>query len=302
MAPVLARLVRLLAMLCLAAGASIVLHGCVWAMLAFTDVRTHGVAAVTHPESVVALESDAVRADGRNAVVSVRADDGEGASDPAVVDEALAATAESAPEPASADGWLSFAAGLATIVGVSSLVLLPVLLSVAFMTALVAAPRAAGATMGGVLWSIALLALVLPWNALWPQVPWAGLFQAYGALVADVELVRETGAVFGAATLATRVVLPALAIAVLVGVAWRCGEPLHAELLAAEALLVDASIEEDAATTAKKASFQRSGRAAAGLSRATQPGASGPIPMVGATSDAAPDAPIEDEPRPRRLV
>ncbi len=297
MASVLARLVQLLAILCLCAGVSIVAHGCVWALLTFTEVRAHGIAAVTHPEKVASSTPGSHGEPGvvdpvSNTIISVKAE-------PSVVAATEAAAAPPAPAFAptsTADAWLSVVAGVATVVGVASLVLLPVLLFVAFVTALVRAPHAAGASMGGVLWSITLLALVLPWSALWPQIPWAGLFVPYGALVLEVDAIRHGSGPFSFAVIMTHVAVPTAGIAVLVGIAWRCGEPLHAELMAEEALSVDVATERDASAATKRGARIAAGRAATGLSLAT----CGPIPSTGGSSDAAFE-PAEEE-RPRRLI
>ncbi len=303
MATVLARLVRLLAILCLSAGVAVVAHACVWAMLSFTEVREHGLVAVTHPERVVEMAARSPASSTDEAVgtiVSVKA--ASNATHDAVINEADeplsdADAAAAFHSSSTADSWLGFIAGAATVVGVATLALLPIVLFVAFVTALVRAPRAAGPSMGGVLWSIGLLALVLPWASIWPQIPWSGLFLPYGSLVAQVNAIHDAGGPFAFGPLVAHVIVPALTIAVLVGIAWRCGEPLHAELLTAEALNVDSSLELDASQAAARGAGVPAGRAAAGLSMAT----GSPVRDGGMTSDRASDAPSDAE-RPRRLI
>jgi hypothetical protein len=294
MAPVLARLVRSLATLCLAGGIAIVVQTCVWATLCFTEVRAHGLAAVTHPEKVVEAEQATVAA---GSIVSVRAD---AAATPATEAEAALADGASAPDGSSgsstSDTVLGLLTGISTVVGVASLGLLPIVLTVAFLTALVRAPRAANASMAGILWAFLLFGLVLPWNAFWPQVPWSGLFVSYAALVAETQTLRTTSSPFSFGALVVHVGIPALAVGGLVLLAWRCGEALHAELLAAESLVVDPEIDRDATAVAKKGPSLAVSRSAAGLAMATH----SPLASIGPSSDAADEA--EAEPRPRRLI
>jgi hypothetical protein len=298
MAPVLARLVRSLATLCLAGGVAIVVQTCVWATLCFTEVRSHGFAAVTHPEKVVEAEQAVVAA---GSIVSVRTDaaDAPTASaapgDPGEASE-TASDGGPTPEASTADSILALSTGISTVIGVASLGLLPIVLTVAFVTALVRAPRAANATMAGILWAVLLFGLVLPWNAFWPQVPWGGLFVSYAALVTETQALRATSSPFSFAALIVHVAIPALAVGGLVLLAWRCGEALHAELLAAESLAVDPEIDRDATAVAKKGPTLAVSRSAAGFAMATH----SPLASIGPSSDAAEET--EAEPRPRRLI
>lgn len=311
MAPVLARLVRSLAMLSLAAGVAIVVHSCVWATLCFTEVRAHGLTAVTHPDR--ALESSPSATNGAAgtepgpAAVAIKnptaANDREGT---AALEPSTAAADEA---PTGADRFLAFVTGAATLVGVSSLALLPIVLIVAFITALVRAPRAANASMAGILWATFGFGAVLPWGSLWPQVPWNGLFISYAGLVAETEALRAAGNPFTFSAFLVHVAVPGAVIVVLVGLAWRCGEPLHAELMAAESLSVDPEVDRDAAATARKGPTGARSRSAAGLAVATTAGESSHghplgLPAVGATSElsAATMSAAGDDERPRRLI
>ncbi len=297
MAPVLARLVRSLATLCLAGGIAIVVQTCVWATLCFTEVRAHGLAAVTHPEKVVEAEQATVAA---GSIVSVRADAAKTAAAESEAGSTDAANAEAGSSGSSgsstADTVLGLLTGVSTVVGVASLGLLPIVLTVAFLTALVRAPRAANASMAGILWAFLLFGLVLPWNAFWPQVPWSGLFVSYAALVGETQALRATSSLFSFGALVVHVGIPALAVGGLVLLAWRCGEALHAELLAAESLVVDPEIDRDASVVAKKGPSLAVSRSAAGLAMATH----SPLASIGPASEAA--DPVEAEPRPRRLI
>ncbi len=284
MAPVLARLVRSLAMLSLAGGIAIVVHSCIWATLCFTEVREHGLTAVTHPERVLEHgESAAVPPDAPGTIVSVK---------PAAQPAAAESVPESAPSAAEfkpqsrADSFLAFLTAASTVVGVASLALLPIVLLVAFITSLVRAPRAANASMGGILWALFAFGLVLPWSAFWPQVPWSGLFNSYAGLIAETTALKAAGSPFTLAAFFCHVVVPGAAIAVLVGLAWRCGEPLHAELLAAEALLVDPEIDRDATAAVRKGPTAAMTRNAASLALAT--------------ADVGEDEAVSE--RPRRLI
>jgi hypothetical protein len=314
MAPVLAQLVRLLAVLSFTAALAIIAFSGVWAMLAFTSVREHGLVAVTDPEKVI--EAEMAKQGGKSApTVSGVGPAANAAAKSSAAHPASEATAASAAPEATKDQGLRWTAGAATIFGIGALALLPVLLFVAFVTALVRCPRAAGASMGGLLWSIGLLASVLPWSSFWPQVPWTGIFVPYDALVADVAASAANGP-FAIGVLFTHVGVPILAVAILIGIVWRCGEPLHAELLAAEALFVDPTVDRDAAKAAARGAFVPGGRTAASLAGVT----GNPLPSVGATSDAAHDHAVSaghrqehehhhaagtgspDEDRPRRLI
>ncbi len=286
MAPVLAKLVKLLAILSFTAAISIVSHASVWGVLSFTSVRQHGLEAVTHPERV----AEASAAAGHAQAVGVKERDAK--EEPAA--EAAQPTAPEAAAPASgADTALAVVAGTATAVGVGSLCLLPIVLFTAFVTALVRCPRATSATMGGVLWSLGLLALALPWSSFFPQVPWGGLFIGYSTLVTQVAELEAHGGPFALSAILGHVGVPIFAIAVLVGIVWRCGEALHQELLAAESLLVDASLERDAATTAARGDYVRPGRAATGLAAATKAIEEESVVTVDSREDEAP---------PRRLI
>lgn len=299
MAPVLARLVRLLAGLCLTAAVAIVLQSCVWAVLAFTDVRTHGITALTQPEKVA--EAEVERANAVPVAPTIRpVTGGVGPSVPAVGDEDNQATAaeETDAKPASrtSERVLAALSGVASVAGVGAMLLLPLVLSVAFVTTLVRAPNAAGATLGGVLWSAGLVGFLLPWSSWWPQLGWGGLFLSYSSLVAEVEALQGVAGPFGVEPLVVHVVVPALAVAILVGLAWRCGEALHAELLAAESLIVDAATERDATERSARGASMATSRTAAGLSAAT----GSPLPAVGGTSDRA--AEDDSEAPPRRMI
>jgi hypothetical protein len=286
MAPVLARLVRSLAILSMAAGISIVVHSCVWATLCFTEVRSHGLDAVTHPERV----QDSGRAEGPTTeapggIVSVKSGSGNGnqagsqagsqsgggqASPQSAADSSAASrTAAAEGTGSTSDRILGFVTSIATIVGVACLSLLPIVLVVAFITALMHAPRAANSSMAGILWATITFAMVLPWETLWPQVPWPGLFVSYQALILETDALRSVGNPFTLGVFLSHVATPAAVIAVLIGLAWRCGEPLHAELLAAESLQVDPEIDQDAAAVARKGPTIARSRNAAGLAAAT---------------------------------
>lgn len=283
MAPVLARLVRSLAMLCLAGGIAIVVHSCIWATLCFTEVRTHGLAAVTNPERVPEKgETASTFAESPGTIVSVKAP---GQAPTADVPEASTTPADFTPQ-SRADSVLAFLTAASTIVGVASLALLPIVLIVAFVTALVRAPRAANASMAGILWALCAFGLVLPWSMFWPQVPWAGLFDSYAGLIAETAQLKATGSAFTLAAFFSHVVVPGAAVAVLVGLAWRCGEPLHAELLAAEALLVDPEVDRDASAAVRKGPTGAVTRNAASLALAT--------------ADMRDEPEVDD--RPRRLI
>lgn len=300
MAPVLARLVRLLAGLCLTAAVAIVLQSCVWAVLAFTDVRTHGLTALTQPEKVA--EAEIERANAMPVAPSIRpVTGGAGPSVPAVgeADEAAAPDESTETKPASrtTERVLSALSGVASVAGVGAMLLLPLVLAVAFVTTLVRAPNAAGATLGGVLWSAGLVGFLLPWSSWWPQLGWGGLFLSYSSLVAEVEALQGVAGPFGVEPLVVHVVVPALAVAILVGLAWRCGEALHAELLAAESLLVDAATDRDAAERSARGATIAMGRTASSLSAAT----GSPLPAVGGTSDQVIDD-GSDAPPPRRMI
>lgn len=290
MAPVLARLVRSLAMLSLAAGIAIVIHSGVWAVLCFTEVRSHGLTAVTNPERVPAEEAAAPDAGG---IVSVKSASAPAVPAAAPSSDAPPEAADSSAAPSGGDRVLSFLTSLSTIVGVASLFLLPIVLIVAFLTALVRAPRAANASMAGILWAILAFAMVVPWATFWPQVAWPGLFASYTSLVSETESLRAAGNPFTFVAFLSHVLLPGAVIAVLVGLAWRCGEPLHAELMAAESLQVDPEIERDASMAARKGPTVARSRSAASLAVATH------VPAV-SVDEAVESEPADD--RPRRLI
>lgn len=297
MAPVLARLVRSLAMLCLAGGIAVVVHACVWATLCFTEVRQHGLAAVTHPEQVAAsTDAPASAPESAGAIVSIKAGTPATTPQSASPTETPEAAAPAADPQSRADSFLGFLTGAATVVGVASLALLPIVLVVAFITSLVRAPRATNASMAGILWALLLFGVVLPWSTFWPQVPWPGLFGSYAALIAETATLKAAGSPFTLGAFMAHVLVPGATIAVLVGIAWRCGEPLHAELMAAESLSFDPEVEQDATVVARKGPTAAMTRSAAGLRLAT----SGPVPSVGPSSDLDAE-PVADE-RPRRLI
>lgn len=283
MAPVLARLVRSLAMLSLAGGIAIVVHSCIWATLCFTEVREHGLTAVTHPERVLEHGETAAAPEAPGTIVSVKPPTQQAASEPAA--EPATSTDEFKPQ-SRADSFLAFLTAASTVVGVASLALLPIVLTVAFITSLVRAPRAANASMGGILWALFAFGLVLPWSAFWPQVPWSGLFSSYTGLIAETSALKAAGSPFTFAAFLCHVVVPGAAVAVLVGLAWRCGEPLHAELLAAEALLVDPEVDRDASAAVRKGPTAAMTRNAASLALAT--------------ADVGEDEVVAE--RPRRLI
>lgn len=286
MAPVLAKLVKVLAILCFLAAGSMLTQTAIWGLLSFTDVRERGVAAVTQPVPMDAASAPKAQPVGAKAP-----------SRP--VEQAKTETvdaAESADAPPSGtDTVLLVVTGAATAVGIGSLALLPVVLLIGFVTALVRAPRAAASCMGGALWGLGLIALALPWASLFPQVPWSGIFHSYDALLLLVAEAETTGGPLRAAPLVLHVAVPSAAILVLVGIAWRCGEALHLELLAAESLAVDASLERDAARTAAKGAFVPTGRTASSLALA----AGSPLPSEAPTSDLAEE--LLEAP-PRRLI
>lgn len=297
MAPVLARLVRSLAALALVAGVAIVIHGCVWATLCFTEVRSHGFDAVTNPERVGAGGEASGNSDVTgSSAVAVRATSAPSVARPESEDVQSPAEPRQPTPASSAERFLGFLTGLSTIGGVAALALLPIVLVVAFITALVRAPRAANASMAGILWALLAFAVVLPWSAFWPQVPWSGLFVSYESLVAETEALRATGNPFSFGAFLAHVVVPGGVIAILVGLAWRCGEPLHAELMAAESLLVDPEVEKDAAAVARQGPTVARSRSAAGLAAATN----GPQGVI-VSAVSADEANTPDD-RPRRLI
>lgn len=298
MAPVLARLVRLLAGLCLAAAVSIVVQAGVWAVIAMSDVRDHGLSALTHPERVA--EDTVERPAATSVAPPIRPVTGtSGPSAPSAKNGTTPEPerAESAERPTRArrtsDRLLSAFNGIATVAGVGSILLLPLVLVVAFVTTLVRAPSAAGATLGGVLWSVGLVGLLMPWSSWWPQLGWGGLFLPYADLLAEAEALAGVAGPLGIEPLIVHIGVPAVAIGILVGIAWRCGEALHAELLAAESLVVDAAVERDAAASAARGATIALGRSATSLAAAT----GSPIPMVAGTSDEAIDEPAQAAPR-----
>lgn len=251
MAPVLAKLVKSLAILCILGSLAILGHVVVWGLLSFTDVREHGIAAVTDPERTIVAPAKA------QAVGAKAADASE------------QAPAQAEVAGGGSDTALRVATGVSTAVGVGALALLPFVLLIGFVTALVRAPRAAASCMGGALWALGLVALALPWSSLFAQVPWDGLFRSYEALVHAVAEAEGTGGPLRASPLVTHVAVPFAAIAVLVAIAWRCGDALHVELLAAESLAVDPTLERDAARTAARGAFVPTGRTASSLGAAT---------------------------------
>jgi hypothetical protein len=271
MALVLAKLVKSLAVLCILASLAILGHVVVWGLLSFTHVREHGIAAVTDPERAIVAPAKAQ---------AVGAKPTEKVDQPPVQPKAAGSGSDTA---------LRVAIGVSTAVGVGALALLPVILLIGFVTALVRAPRAAASCMGGALWALGLVALALPWSSLFAHVPWDGLFRSYETLVRLVAEAEATGGPLRASPLVTHVAVPFAAIAVLVAIVWRCGDALHVELLAAESLAVDPSLERDAARTAARGAFVPTGRTASSLGIAT----GSPVPAAAAE---------EPEAMPRRLI
>lgn len=286
-------------MLSLAAGVAIVVHACVWATLCFTEVRSQGLTAVTHPDRVTPTEQ-APAAEGSGGIVSVKSASNPPAVIPTGSDAGSSGFAPSAgPTASTAERFLAFLTAISTIGGVASLALLPIVLIVAFITALVRAPRAANASMAGILWAALAFATVLPWSAYWPQVPWPGLFLSYEGLIAETEALRATGNPFTFGALLSHVAVPGATIAILVGLAWRCGEALHAELMVAESLSIDPETDQDAAAAARKGPTIARSRSAAGLAVATL----GPSPSMAASAMMtveSTESPVEE--RPRRLI
>jgi len=265
-------------------------------VLAFTAVRTHGLLAVTNPERVAEVQAEAqVRS-----APAIRAVTGGGTTTIPAVGEAKGHdAADAAPRHSVSPGaerTLAALVGIATLAGVGSMLLLPAILTVAFVTSLVRAPRATAATMGAIIWSLFLVGMVLPWSSLWPQLPWPGLFLGYADLVAEVEAMERASGPFAIGPLLVHVGMPVLAVSVLVGIAWRCGEALHAELLSAESLSVDPAIERDAAGITARGASVAPGRNAASFAMAT----GSLVPDMPATSEL--DEAERDEPPRRRLI
>ncbi|MFO0829246.1 MAG: hypothetical protein U0572_14000 [Phycisphaerales bacterium] len=298
MAPVLARLVRMLAGLCLLGAIAIVCYASVWGVLSFTQVRTHGLVAMTSPERVIDAQGE-IR---QPAAPPIHAVTGSASAGADIREAAAPESSDAAPQRTDADRTLASFIGVVTVAGIGSIFLLPIVLLVAFVTSLVRAPRAASSTMAGIVWSLILVAMVLPWASWWPQLPWAGLFVSYDDLVAGVAAVERAGGPLSAAPLFVHVGMPAIAIGILVGIAWRCGEALHVELLGAESLQFDASIERDAAAVTARGASMATGRVAASFAAATSSASAigSPLPARPASSVCVEEAPVE--PPPRRLI
>jgi hypothetical protein len=224
LAPVFGTLVRLLGATCLAAATALLIHGGIWAVLAFTEVRTAGLESVVAPEA-----AEAARVMARPA----------GAAAETMV------VAGAASDPA-ADLVLSAAAAGSTAVGMIALLLLPAILLVSFLVAILRSPRSAGPCLGGLVWSLVVLAVALPWSRLWPELAWGGLWHGYAGLLASSAAGPALGSIL------VHAVMPLVAAGMLVLISWRAGNALHADLLAAEALSIAPETERETAAIAAR--------------------------------------------------
>jgi hypothetical protein len=220
LAPVLGLLVRLIGVSCLAAAAGILVQGGIWGMLVFTEVRSAGLESVVAPETAVA---------GRVAVRSAEA-----AADPVA-----------ASDP-TADLVLSTAAAASTVVGMVGLLMLSAMLLVSLLVAIVRSPRAAAPCLAGLVWSLAVLAVAVPWSGTWPELAWGGLLRGYEGLLAAAAAGPGLGAIL------VHAVMPLVATVLLVLISWRAGNALHTDLLSAEALSVPPEIERESAAAAAR--------------------------------------------------
>jgi len=281
MAPVLSRLVRLVGTVCLAACLAILGQGAIWSILAFTEVRAAGLGAVVDPTVATRVEVRPVSA----AEAFLASAGAEGA--------ALAATAAASPMSkvpfgGPADATLGAATTLATVVGVVSLLLLPAVLLLGFLVSVVRCPRSAAPCLSGFLWATVALTVALPWSSLWPEVAWDGLFRSYP------DLVRSAEGAAGLAGIASHLLMPLAAAAMIALVSWRAGNALHADQLAAEYLQVEERVDREAGADAARGvvtSASRAGRGLAAMERAARR----ETVAVGAGAD-------DDAPAPRRLI
>lgn len=235
LAPVLGMLIRLLGTACLAAAAAIIVQGGIWALLAWTDVRNAGLESVVAPESA--------------------------ANAPIVTVHSVAAAPGAVPAAtdATADLVLSSATAGSIVIGGIGLLVLPAILLVSFLVAVLRSPRSAAPCLGGMVWSLVILAAALPWSGLWPGIGWGGLFRGYGDLVASAAEGPALGSVLAHA------ILPLAATAMLVLISWRAGNALHADLLAAEALSVSPETRRESEAVAARGVSGTTARRSRGL-------------------------------------